>query len=311
MKSNKKKFSVFSFWLIAYCLQSTISFAQPMQVQNAYMYLKEKSFDKAKVSADAAVLHEKTKDVPKAWLYRGQVYQAIFQDTSRKVNQLDAEAQEKAVESFVKCYQLDKDQIYKSDLKAGLSVSAGSLLNKAENYLALKQYDKTSAACELLKSAVPFDSDELLKRRNVTVENIMYLQYRAYYLGNDAVKAKEIGNKLTGMNYKVPLIYSTMAKLFLADKDTTSALSYLDKGLALFDDNIDLLTMQIDILMMQKKTALLKEKLESAVEASPNSDIMHAALANVYEKSNNREKAEEEYKKAMLDIEKINIKTFK
>ncbi|MBI3500791.1 MAG: hypothetical protein HY063_03270 [Bacteroidetes bacterium] len=275
---------------------------QNVEVQNAYMYLGEKNYAKAKTSADASVANEKTKEMAKAWLYRGQAYKAIFSDTSRKVNALDADAAEKAVESFVRCYQLDKEKFYKDDLKGGLAVSAGELWNKTEKiYLPYKEYEKAIAADELLKTALPYDADELLKRRNVTAENIMWSQYRAYYSSGNNAKAKETGNKLMSMNYKVPAIYSSMAKLNLSEKDTAAALSSLDKGLALFEDNMDLIEMQIDILMKQKKTDVLKQKLESAVEINPNSDMLHAALANLYDKLNEPDKSEKEYLEA-IDI---------
>jgi tetratricopeptide (TPR) repeat protein len=280
---------------------SSFVFSQSLQVQNAIMYLKEKNYEKAKLNADASVEMDKTKNLAKAWLYRGQVYQAIFQDTSKKVNQLDEEAQEKSVTSFVKSAQLDKDNIYKNDIKAGLSISAGSLLNKVEGfYISTKQYEKALAGSEILKTAIPFDSDELLKRRNITPENLMYIQYRIYYAANtDISKTIEAGNKLMAINFKIPNIYSSMAKLSLSQKDTVAALSCLDKGLALFDNNLDLLTMQIDILLAQKKNDILIQKLESAIELSPDNDVLHAVLANLYEKLNNTDKAEKEYLKTI------------
>src|ERR1035437_8523762 len=307
MKTTKTKFKIGSFpfafclfLLTANCQLPTFSFAQSLQVQNAKMYLGEKQYDKAKLNTDASVTDDKTKNLPKAWLYRGQIYQAIYQDTNRKVYQLDPDAREKAVESFVRCLQLDKDSIYKKDAKNGLAISASALLNRVEKYyLPSKLFDKASAACEILKTALPFDFDESMKRSNITAGNIMYIQFRTYYAAADMTKAKEVGNKLIDTHFKMPAIYVTMVKLALGQQDTSSALSYLDKGLAIFDDNMDLITLQINILMMQKKADLVKQKLENALEISPNSDGLHAALASLYEKSNDLEKAEKEYQKAI------------
>jgi tetratricopeptide (TPR) repeat protein len=185
-------------------------------------------------------------------------------------------------------------------MKADLATSAAGLLNKVEkNYIPTQQFEKAAAGCELLKTVLPYDSEELLKRRNVTAENIMYIQYRAYYGANDVAKIKEVGDKLIAINFKMPLIYSSMAKTSLSQKDTVGALSYLDKGLALFDDNIDLLTLQIDILMMQKKNDLLKQKLETAIEISPDSDVLHSVLANLYAKLGETDKAEKQYLEAL------------
>ncbi|MFH1005435.1 MAG: tetratricopeptide repeat protein [Bacteroidota bacterium] len=276
------------------------TFAQSIQVQNAYMYLREKKLDKAKLNADASVESDKTKSIPKAWLYRGQIYQAIFQDTVAKVNQLDADAKEKALESFVRCIQLDKDSVYKKEVKSGLSISAASLLNKVEDfYLPTKQFDKAIVACKILETALPYDFDESLKRRNITAGNLMHIQYRTYCAANDLDKAREMGNKLIATNFKLPSVYSSMAKLSLSQQDTSSALSYLDKGLSIFDDNMDLIVMQVDILLKQKKNDLLKQKLESALEINPDNDVLHAVLANLFEKLNDMDKAEKEYLKAI------------
>lgn len=281
-------------------LGSGQAFSQNMQVQNSYMYWKEKKLDKAKAAADASVEHESTKGAAKAWLHRGLVYQGIFQDTSRKVNELDPESVEKAVESYIKCLELDKSKVYKDEVKGGLAICCGGLLNKVEKYyIPAQMHDKATACCELLNKALPYDTEELLKRRNVTAENIMYIQYRNYYASNNVAKIKETGDKLIAINFKMPLIYSSMSKTCLAQKDTAGALSYLDKGLVLFDDNIDLLTLQIDILMKQKRNDELKKKLETAVEISPDSDILHAVLADLYAKLNEIDKAEKEYLKAV------------
>ena len=300
MKNVNRKLAVWLFLSTVCCVLSTSVFAQNMQVQNAYMYWKEKKLDKAKAAADASVENESTRGTAKAWLHRGLVYQGIFQDTSRKVNELDPEAVEKAVESYIKCLELDKSKVYKDEVKGGLASTCGGLLTRVEKYyLPAQMYDKATAGCELLNKAIPFDTDELLKRRNVTVENVMYIQYRTYYAANNVSKLKELGDKLISINFKMPTIYSSMAKSCLAQKDTVGALSYLDKGLMIFDDNIDLLTLQIDILMKQKKNDELKKKLETAVEISPDSDVLHAVLADLYSKLGDFDKAEKEYIKAV------------
>ena len=299
MRTNLLRKSLLQLLIAGVC--TSFSFSQSMQVQNAYMYLKEKKYDKAKLNTDQSVESDKTKSLPKAWLYRGQIYQAIASDADKNVNQLDPEAWEKAVESFVKCAQLDEKKIYKNDIKGGLSVSAGGLLNKIEGeYFSTKQFDKIISGCELLKTSIPFDDEDVLKRRNITNENILYIQYRAYYAANtDPAKTLETGNKLISINFKMPIIYTSMSKMALSQKDTTMALSIIDKGLGLFDSNLELISMQIDILLSQKKNAEVVSKLQNAIEVNPDNDIYHLVLANTYEKLGENEKAEKEYLKTI------------
>ncbi len=186
------------------------------------------------------------------------------------------------------------------DVKKDLPVVAGFLFDKIDDALATKQYNKALADCELLKTTLPYESDDMLKRRNITTESVLLKQYRAYYFSNtDAQKTKEAGNQLIAMNYKLPFIYTSMTRLALSQKDTVLALATIEKGLALFDNNADLYTLQIDILIAQKKNDLLLQKLESAVEVSPDNDNLHGALAGLYEKLKNIDKAEAEYLKTI------------
>lgn len=58
-------------------LVSISSFAQSNKVLDAYNYLKAGKLDKAKAAIDAAALYPDTKDDPKTWLYKGNVYLAL------------------------------------------------------------------------------------------------------------------------------------------------------------------------------------------------------------------------------------------
>src|SRR5688572_13313406 len=84
-----------------------IAAAQDNQVLNSINYLKSKELDKAKASADAAAEHEKTKGSAKMWKARGDVYRAIYSDTSAKVRALDEEAEEKALKAYINCLAID------------------------------------------------------------------------------------------------------------------------------------------------------------------------------------------------------------
>ena len=56
--------------------------------------------------------------------------------------------------------------------------------------------------------------------------------------------------------------------------------------------------MSIYIYLAQKKSAQLKDKLIAAIAANDN-EILHAILANIYAKTNEVDKAEAEYMKAL------------
>ncbi len=288
--------NILSFILISTTL---IVSAQSNQVVNAYNYLGSKEYDRAKASADAAVDNESTKSMPKLWMYRGNIYKSIYESKKEEENKLDNQAQEKAVESFINCLKLDKDKIYKDDVKGLLVQSSAALDYKVKYYISIKDYDKAIKGLDLLEMALPFDFDEGLKRNNITKENLMLSHFKIYALSGNKEKTKEFADKLIEIKFKDPTIYTNMAKISLMDKDTASALVYIEKGKLLFEYNAELINQEINIYLAQKKTELLKKKLVDAIAISPDNEVLHSVLANLYEKTNEQENAEKEYLKAL------------
>jgi len=289
--------------LVSALVLNTITiFGQSFNVQNASNYLRSKELDKAKTAADAAVVHESTSNSAKAWMYRGRIYTAILSSKDEKYKNLDPEASEKAVESFVKCFQLDKDKIYynESDVKNDFIVACNNLIYKATAiYRPNKEFEKAIKAFDILETAVPFDPEQALKRSNITKEKLLFEKYKTYNISENLEKSKEIANQLYSIKYKDPSIYTSISRLALAKGDTTTALDFLHKGQNIFDDNMDLLNIEIEILSKQKKLNELKTKLEQAVEANPDNETYHAVLGNLYDKMGEKDKAEKEYLKAL------------
>lgn len=280
---------------------TVIATAQSNQVQNASNYLRNKEYDKAKASADAAAVHETTKNNPKLWMYRGKIYQAIYFDKDAAVNKLDAESEEKALESYINCLKNDKDNVYKDEVKGLIVQASAAVSNKANAYRVNKEFDKAVICYDLMEAALPFDFDQGMKRNNITKEKLMYNKFEMYKSVPNKEKTLEYANKLIDMKYKEPRIYTDMVKLSLLDKDTTKALEYIGKGRQMFEDNMELVNQEINIYLARNKTDELKTKLKDAIELSPDNEVLHVILANIYQKTNENDKAEAEYVKA-LDI---------
>ncbi len=296
LKQNNKMKGLITSLLIG---ATTVVIAQSNQVQNANNYLRSKEYDLAKKAADAAITNESTKGSPKLWMYRGLIYEGIYESKKPEDNKLDDEAQEKAVESFITCLKLDKDNIYKDQMKGNLVVAGAALDYKVKYYLSVKNYDKALKGLDLLEQALPYDFDLGLKRNNVTKENLLFSHFNTYSFAGNKDKMIEYANKLIEIKYKDPTIYTRMVKICLIDKDTTKALSFIDKGKLLFEDNMDLISQEIDIYLKQNKTDILKSKLVSAIDLAPDNEVLHLVLGNIYDKTNDQENAEKEYLKAI------------
>lgn len=301
-----KKIILFLF--ISY---SALSFSQSMQVQNMSNYLRNKEYEKAKSSADAASIHETTKLSSKMWLYRGNVYKAIYTDTSKKVRDIDLAAEEKALEAYINCLKYDKDVIYKEDAKGPLVLTAAATRNKSNYYKQNKEFDNAIYCLELLELSLPFDFDQGIKRNNITKEKLLFDKFDLYKFAANKSKTIEYANKLIEANYKDSKIYTDMVKISLMDKDTSAALSYIEKGKIMFEDNMTLIGTEIDIFLARKKISELKDKLNKAIDLAPDNELLHAVLGQVYEKSGDLVNSEKEYLKALEikpDYEIINFK---
>ncbi len=303
---SMKKIILFLF--ISY---SALSFSQSMQVQNMFNYLRNKEYEKAKLSADAASINETTKLSSKMWLYRGNVYKAIYTDTSKKVRDIDLAAEEKALEAYINCLKYDKDVIYKEDAKGPLVLAAAATRNKSNYYKLNKEFDNAIYCLDLLELSLSFDFDQGIKRNNITKEKLLFDKFDLYKYAANKTKTIEYANKLIESNYKDSKIYTDMVKISLMDKDTTAALSYIEKGKVMFEDNMTLIGTEIDIFLARKKINELKEKLYKAIDLYPDNELLHAVLGQVYEKSGDIFNSEKEYLKALEikpDYEIINFK---
>ncbi|HWY13330.1 MAG TPA: tetratricopeptide repeat protein [Bacteroidia bacterium] len=288
---------------ISFAFFTAFVFSQNNQVLNSYNYLKSKEYDKAKAAADAAAENESTKNNPKMWMYRGEVYRAIYEDKDEKVRNLDMEAEEKALEAYMNCLKIDlkenaKSPIYKDDVKGPIVVASAAVNRKAKWYGGNKQFDKAVKCYDMVENALIYDFDQGMKRNNLTKEKLLYNKFEMYAGANDIPKMIEFADKLIAINYKDPKIFIHMTNIMLGQKDTVKALTYIDQGKKLFDDNMDLINLEINIYLAQGKSAQLKEKLQSAISLNDN-EVLHAILANIYTKTNEPDKAEAEYLKAL------------
>ena len=277
---------------------------QSINIQNMNNALRSKDYAKGKQAADEAVVHESTRTSAKMFMYRGNIYKAIYADTSKVIRNLDDAAEEKALEAYINCFKNDNSKVYidnvnSDNVKSNMIASASATKRKARFYISNKEYEKALYCFDLLEQALPYDSDQSLKRQNVTKEILVFEKFEMYKAAGNKEKTKEFANKLIDMKYKDAKIYTDMVKISLTDRDTAAALSYIEKGKIMFEENMSLIGTEIDIYMARKKTDVLKDKLKAAIEVAPDNEILHLVLANLYGKIGELENSEKEYLKAI------------
>src|SRR5947208_1423836 len=79
LRKNRKTESMRKYFLtgVGALMLTLPALAQKSNVTSAWMYLKHSELDNAVKSIDEAIGNAETKDDPKTWMYRGNVYDAI------------------------------------------------------------------------------------------------------------------------------------------------------------------------------------------------------------------------------------------
>ena len=299
---NLKKIILFS--CVCFSLQG---FSQNFNVQSAgdafhnlqYTKNRFKDLSNGKQYIDLAAANEQTSNDPKMWMYRGKIYLEIDRDTSADVRNLDADAIEKSAVSFINCFKTDAKKNYLDDCNSNIWVAGVRLYNKAVTALNKGDYEKASRYFNLTTEILPYDKDNNLKRNTITPDIINYNLAKSAIKGKENVKAKGYLQKLIDVKYNDPMIYIYMDRLYLEEKDTAKALTYVDQGRKIFDENTTLLNEEIRIYSQQGKIDVLITKFDDAISINPDNEMLYYNRGTLNENKKNFANAEADYKKAI------------
>jgi tetratricopeptide (TPR) repeat protein len=295
--------------LLVALLGAFVSYAQPSKVETVRMILEDtdpsavKDIRECKRLIDDAKEHPKTSNSAKMWVYRAAVYFEI----ARKVDDLNKETPDAikiAAESLFKCSETDAKSQWKEQFDFYLLNVANVLFNAAVSEYQSAKYDKALEYYQLTSKLIPLDTKGDLKTININEDLVLQYSYYAAMAKGDTKLTKEYITKLIDHNFNDPKIFSALAKVYLDELDTTSALKALATGRERFSSDQDLMNMELDIYLKQGKTDILLKKLADAIAADDQNKIYYFARAATYEKLGKADLAESDYLKSVeLDPE--------
>ena len=292
--------------LLLICLVG-ISLSVNAQQSNVQSAARSLSFDpmkyadlvNAKKSIDLAAESESTSNDPKMWYYRGKVYNMINSNTEAQKNNLDPEAIEKAVQSFINCIKTDTKKNYYDEVKSLVWQSAITLFNKGVNAYSSNNPEGAMKMYEIIFGVFPLDPDNNLKRNNITPDILNKNMYFAANKTGDKAKARSYLQKLIDNKFNDPKIYLWMSRSYLEQSDTVNAISNIEKGRTIFDDNSSLMNEEIRLYLLTGKTEVLIEKLAASIESAPDNENLYLTRASLYEGKKDYDKAAADYKKTL------------
>jgi tetratricopeptide (TPR) repeat protein len=258
--------------LVFAMLTAGLAQAQNDAVTNAFLFNKDGELDKAKEEIDKAAVHEKTKEKPKTWFFRGLIYENILNSKDAKFSAIQADAGKQTYESFSKAISLSKpgDEYYDNSQQklAGLW---GSFLNDG-----VKKYE----AKDFAGSITSYELAQMIKPADTTA--FVYGLYSAEAL-KDYSKCENYTRKLFQMGRKNPVMYLSLSRQARQAEKKDVALSVVEEARKEYPGDKNLAMEELDLYFSMGRGNEAKSKLEEALRMDSTNANIHSILGNMYD----------------------------
>jgi tetratricopeptide (TPR) repeat protein len=270
--------------------------AQKSERTNAFMYNKNAQYDKAKEAIDKAIVHPKTVDDAKTWMYRGIIYlNLVF---SEDFDSIDDNPLEKSFTSFKEAVKLDPDDDLKRAEEIDPRVEAIGQQYFAYGVDDFNAGDFAEAANKFKKSydvglyINKIDTLALLNAALASVRSEQYKQSLDYY------------EELMELGFNESDVYKNMALAHRNLGDNDAMFATLRAGREKYPDDAGLMLEEINAYLAIGEGAKVVDDLKILVEKDPNNYSIFFVLGTIYgdetsEEMFDMEQAEMYYLKAL------------
>ena len=292
-----------------------ISFAQKGKVTSAVSFFTQGKLDKAKELIDEAIGHENCVNWAKAYMVRGQIYQAIFETQDENYKKLSKDPLSVAWDSYQKVIQLDDKNKFEKDLKTQYANLVIDFTN--QGVVCYNQGMKTDDtkdfkdAVNNFKRVLEINESPLGTQKVDTT--VIYNAGVAAHKAGDLDEAIKFYKKSLELNYEAGKIYAMVANILLGQSRAANeagdsvtgkakqeeAVNFLHEGHKLYPDDNYMLVELINYYLMGDTPAKAEEFLDAAIKQEPNKAEYYRAKGSLYEKLNQPEKAEAMYIKTL------------
>ncbi|MCC8173610.1 MAG: tetratricopeptide repeat protein [Odoribacter sp.] len=272
-----------------------VTYAQPGKVSQAQSYLTSGKLDEAKKIIDEAIQHEKSKDDPRAYLIKGQIYQGIFESPIEDYKKLHADPLNVAYESYQKVIELDDKNRQTKKLEGQYPNLALSFTNKA-----VEQYNKEdfAGALESFKRVMEINASPFVETQTIDTAILFNTAVTAHKAGNMPEAEKYLKEVLV-YNYDPGRTYAMLVNVLKEQNKDEEAVEYLQKGYEMFPDNTYMLVELINYYLGSGEPEKAEVYLDAAIAQDPNNPSFYRVKGTLYEKTEQMDKALEMYEKTL------------
>lgn len=319
-------------FIVILVLITSLTFSQKNNRVSAFNYLKDKEYDLAKEKIDKCMVHPKTFQDAKAWLYYGQIYYGIAISTDKSYMNLDPNPELKSFDGFKKAllfnfldesfWELDiennamdmlkfrkatsnsdtkyVDQMIFMDVLNGFGGLSNALVNKGLEKYKEEDYEQS---LELFEHSL-FTS----QIRGAADTQAVYFCALAAAKANKTDDAIEYYKVLTEMGYGETKVdkannFYFLAKQYKAKEDDEKYASTLKTGIEKYPNSSTTLVVEMINFYLaknQQKEALAY--LDKGIAASPTNASLYYAKGTIYDTDSllgNKDQAVEAYLKTV------------
>ena len=267
------------------------SYAQKNKRTSAYMYNKNKQYDKAIVAINEAIVHPKTINDAKTWVYRGNIYYNIAIDTSAAVRNLALDAAEIAVQSFAKAKELDVDGDFTGEMSMYLLNLTNIFYQKGSDGFTDSDFESA-----LINFKQAFDIAQLEGKFDTIVA--FNIGMSAIY-SDDPTVAIEYLQKCVDVKFMDPRVYLFYSRAEKQLGDTTRAFEVLTLGREYFPNESSLQLEEAQLYLETGENDKLVNSLKESIAADPSNANLYRVIGQTYENIGDDDLAIESYTKAI------------
>jgi len=255
--------------------------AQKKNIQSASNSLRNKEYKEAVDLIEQAIQDPTTKDDPKAWLTRAQIYASMDQDPGYA----DKGYYKQALESYMKVVEL-KPTYETEQVNQGLLFGAFKSYNNSVVAYNKKQWDDAFNSAKITADVYSLQDGKRFANNKgfdtVAASAMVIEAYSAFY-GEQIEKALPVleklkDNPIEGNANVYLIIMDAYRKLGKQDKE----LAIIEEAKKRFPNNPNIRNEELNYYLRTNQQDKLMQKLEAAVAEEPGNAMYQYNLANAY-----------------------------
>ena len=296
--------------------------SQNSKVQNAFRALNDynssKDVDmlkKAKLNIDEACQHPDTKEKPKTWVYRSNVYFALFKNNliieQEKLNEISNKDEklelaygnvstveyEEAGKSLEKAQELDKDKAYQMEMAMSGMGMMGEINNLAVGKFKAKKYEEAmeffEGSFEITKAMGKKDTNSIYNAM-ISAQKASNFEKTRYYA--DKMIKEKVANAIT---------YQFLFDANIGLKDTSAAKNALSQGRTAFPNDTYLMNRETEFYLQSGKQEEALTNLNTALTKDPGNAQLYLVRGNVFDNLANPKDENKKDKEKPKDFEEL------